>query len=220
MGTGTVKHCAKCGAPTYISSDAVDRCSRCTAPFPVEVPIEFSKFERRLWAFAGYAVISATVLVFIGAISAAVARILYKPLDVAGNGMSPQIQDGDSILVSEPMGRFVPIHQGDVVTYRDPQDREYRRMARVIASPGDRLRIDQGVVWLNGTRQKEPYVLGGNRDRRSMAELTIPVGSYFLMGDNRSLSSDSREFGPVERSLIYGKAVFVYWPTRDAGVVH
>ena len=52
-----------------------------------------------------------------------------------------------------------------------------------------------------------------------MAEIVVPPEAYFMMGDHRSISSDSREFGPVERSLIYGKAVFVYWPARDAGVV-
>jgi signal peptidase I len=57
------------------------------------------------------------------------------------------------------------------------------------------------------------------RDSRSLPEMIVPEGSYFMMGDHRSISSDSREFGPVERGLIYGKAVFVYWPARDAGVV-
>ncbi len=57
------------------------------------------------------------------------------------------------------------------------------------------------------------------RDNRSMAEMIVPDDSYFMMGDHRSISSDSREFGPVERDLIYGKAVFVYWPAKDAGVV-
>jgi signal peptidase I len=52
-----------------------------------------------------------------------------------------------------------------------------------------------------------------------MAEIVVPEGCYFMMGDHRSISSDSRDFGPVERPLIYGKAVFVYWPQRDAGVV-
>jgi signal peptidase I len=52
-----------------------------------------------------------------------------------------------------------------------------------------------------------------------MVEMVVPEGAYFMMGDHRSISSDSREFGPVERSLIYGKAVFIYWPARDAGVV-
>jgi len=85
--------------------------------------------------------------------------------------------------------------------------------------PGDRLRIDHGRVWLNGKSQIEGYVPEIFEDSRSMAEIVVPDDNYFVMGDHRSISSDSREFGPVERSLIYGKAVFIYWPTKDAGVV-
>ena len=80
-------------------------------------------------------------------------------------------------------------------------------------------RPSRGQVWVNGERLSEPYVPDMYRDNRSMAEIVVPEGTYFMMGDHRSISSDSREFGPVERSLIYGKAVFVYWPTQDAGVV-
>jgi signal peptidase I len=76
------------------------------------------------------------------------------------------------------------------------------------------------VVFINGRAQEENYVPDEFRDSRSYPETVVPEGSYFMMGDHRSISSDSREFGPVQRSLIYGKAVFVYWPTRDAGVVH
>jgi signal peptidase I len=76
------------------------------------------------------------------------------------------------------------------------------------------------MVWLNGKPQSESYVPDEYRDTRSFEETVVPEGYYFMMGDHRSISSDSREFGPVERSLIYGKAVFVYWPARDAGVVH
>jgi signal peptidase I len=75
------------------------------------------------------------------------------------------------------------------------------------------------VVWLNGRRQIERYVPDIYEDSRSMADIIVPAESYYVMGDHRSISSDSRDFGPVERSLIYGKAVFVYWPARDAGVV-
>ena len=106
-----------------------------------------------------------------------------------------------------------------MVVFHYPRDPEKSYIKRVIALPGDRLRIDHGVVWLNGVRQEENYVPDEYRDGRSMAEMVIPPEEYFMMGDHRSISSDSREFGPVERGLIYGKAVFVYWPTRDAGVV-
>jgi signal peptidase I len=83
----------------------------------------------------------------------------------------------------------------------------------------DRISIDRGQVWLNGQLLDESYVPEIYRDARSMPEMVVPEGCYFMMGDHRSISSDSREFGPVERSLIYGKAVFVYWPAKDAGVV-
>ena len=89
----------------------------------------------------------------------------------------------------------------------------------MIALPGDRIWIDHGELWLNGVRVPENYVPDRYRDTRSMAEMVVPDDCYFMMGDHRSISSDSREFGPVERDLIYGKAVFVYWPARDAGVV-
>jgi signal peptidase I len=106
------------------------------------------------------------------------------------------------------------------VVFHYPRDPEKSYIKRVIALPGDRLRIDRGQVWLNGRRQREVYVPEEYRDTKSMMEIVVPDDAYFMMGDHRSISSDSREFGPVERSLIYGKAVFVYWPARDAGVVH
>jgi len=106
-----------------------------------------------------------------------------------------------------------------VVVFHYPRDPEKSYIKRVIAVPGDKLWIDRGVVWLNGQALPEGYVPDEYRDTRSMAELIVPPGAYFMMGDHRSISSDSREFGPVERSLIYGKAVFIYWPAKDAGVV-
>jgi signal peptidase I len=111
------------------------------------------------------------------------------------------------------------IERGDVVVFHYPRDLEKSYIKRVIALPGDRLRIDHGMVWLNGQPQAEKYVPEEYRDSRTYAEIVIPENSYFMMGDHRSISSDSREFGPVERSFIYGKAAFVYWPASDAGTV-
>jgi signal peptidase I len=107
-----------------------------------------------------------------------------------------------------------------VVVFRYPRDPEKSYIKRVIALPGDTLRIDRGRVYVNGTLLHEPYVPQEYRDTRSLTEMVIPAESYFMMGDHRSISSDSRDFGPVYRSLIYGKAVFVYWPAHDVGVVH
>lgn len=151
--------------------------------------------------------------------SVLIITFLYQPVRVEGTSMLPRLEDRDRLFINKFVYHLSAIGRGDVVVFHYPRDPEKSYIKRVVALPGDRLRIDHGVVYLNGTQQDEPYVPDEFRDSRSMAEMVIPPGSYFMMGDHRSISSDSREFGPVERSLIYGKAAFVYWPTRDAGVV-
>ena len=134
--------------------------------------------------------------------------------------MLPRLEDRDRLFINKFVYRISSIERGDIVVFRYPRDPEKSYIKRVIALPGDHIRIDRGEVWLNGKPISENYVPDQYRDSRSMPEMVIPDDCYFMMGDHRSISSDSREFGPVERSLIYGKAVFIYWPTRDAGVVH
>jgi len=134
--------------------------------------------------------------------------------------MLPRMEDRDRLFINKFVYRISAIERGDVVVFHYPRDPEKSYIKRVIALPGDRLRIDHGNVWVNGRKLAEPYVPEEFRDTRSVSEMEVPLGTYYMMGDHRSISSDSREFGPVERSLIYGKAVFIYWPARDAGVVH
>ena len=153
------------------------------------------------------------------AASVLIITFLYQPVRVEGTSMLPRLEDSDRLFINKFVYRFEAIERGDVVVFHYPRDPEKSYIKRVIALPGDRLRIDHGQVWLNGKPLRERYVPEEYRDSRSMAEMVIPEDSYFMMGDHRSISSDSREFGPVDRSLIYGKAVFVYWPARDAGVV-
>jgi signal peptidase I len=100
-----------------------------------------------------------------------------------------------------------------------PHDHEKSYIKRVIALPGDDLRIDHGRVYVNGKLMVEKYVPVQFEDERSQPEVVIPENEYFVMGDHRSISSDSRDFGPVDRDLIYGKAAFVYWPMEQMGVV-
>ena len=151
--------------------------------------------------------------------SVLIITFLYQPVRVEGTSMLPRLEDHDRLFINKFVYRLAAIERGDVVVFHYPRDPEKSYIKRVIALPGDRLRIDRGVVLVNGQPQAEPYVPEEYRDRRSYAEMVVPEDAYFMMGDHRSISSDSREFGPVERSLIYGKAVFIYWPTKDAGVV-
>jgi signal peptidase I len=152
--------------------------------------------------------------------SVLIITFLYQPVRVEGTSMLPRLEDSDRLFINKFVYHFTAIERGDVVVFRPPSDPERSYIKRVIALPGDRLRIDHGRVIVNGKLIREPYVPLEYRDNRSMAEITIPSDSFFMMGDHRNISYDSRSFGAVPRSLIYGKAVFVYWPRRDLGVVH
>ncbi len=144
---------------------------------------------------------------------------LYRPVSVEGTSMLPLLEDQDRLFINEYAYRFGEIHRGDVVVFYYPHDLTKSYIKRVIALPGDRLKIDHGTVWVNGKELAENYVPRKYEDDRSLPETTIPSGNYFVMGDHRSISSDSRDFGPVRRDLIYGRAAFVYWPVEQAGVV-
>jgi signal peptidase I len=158
-------------------------------------------------------------LLISAAASVLIITFLYQPVRVEGTSMLPRLEDHDRLFINKFVYRFSAIERDDVVVFHYPRDPEKSYIKRVIAVPGDRIRIDRGQVYLNGRRLREPYVPAMYEDTRSMPEMVVPDDEYFVMGDHRSISSDSREFGPVDRSLIYGKAVFVYWPMSDAGVV-
>ena len=144
---------------------------------------------------------------------------LYQPVRVEGTSMLPRLEDRDRLFINKFVYHFAGIERGDVVVFHYPRDPEKSYIKRVIALPGDRIRIDRGRVFVNDVALREPYVPQQYRDERSMPELTVPTESYFVLGDHRNVASDSRDFGPVDRSLIYGKAVFIYWPAHDVGVV-
>jgi signal peptidase I len=144
---------------------------------------------------------------------------LYQPVRVEGTSMLPRLEDSDRLFINKFVYHFTAIERGDVVVFRSPEDMERSFIKRVIALPGDHLRIDHGRIIVNGKLLHEPYVPMEYRDNNSMAEITVPEDCYFMMGDHRNISYDSRAFGPIQRSLIYGKAVFVIWPKRDVGTV-
>lgn len=153
------------------------------------------------------------------AVSAFIIIFLYQPVRVEGTSMLPMLKDQDRLFINKIVYRVEDIHRGDVVVFLYPHDHSKSYIKRVIALPGDDLRIDHGEVYVNRKRVVEKYVPTRFADERSQPETVVPPHEYFVMGDHRSISSDSRDFGPVERGLIYGKAAFVYWPMDQAGVV-
>ena len=151
------------------------------------------------------------------AVSAFFIIFLYQPVRVDGTSMLPTLEDQERVFVNKFVYRFERIERGDVIVFRYPLEPSKSYIKRVIAGPGDRIRIENGLVYVNGREIDEPYVPAMYEDVRSYAETVVGPHGYFVMGDHRNLSRDSRDFGPVDESYIYGKAVFGYWPVTRVG---
>ncbi len=153
------------------------------------------------------------------AISAFIIIFIYQPVKVEGTSMMPSLEDQERIFVNKFVYRLESIERGDVVVFRYPRDPSKSYIKRVIGVAGDRIRIDGGQVYVNDEAVDEAYVPPAYSDSRSYPETVVPQNSYFVLGDHRSMSNDSRDFGPVNQSYIYGKAVFGYWPVDKLGRV-
>ncbi len=180
------------------------------------VRVEAPRAGLRSWALDLFVsvIFSAFIIVFV-----------YQPVRVEGTSMLPSLEDQDRLFISKfAYYKFVyhpgEVHRGDVVVFKYPHDATKNYIKRVIGVPGDDLRIDHGAVWLNGIALREPYIPARYQDDRSQPETVLGPDEFFCMGDNRSISFDSRDFGPVDRNLIYGRAAFVIWPMDQVGVVH
>jgi signal peptidase I len=145
---------------------------------------------------------------------------VYQPVKVEGGSMEPGLEDQERIFINKLVYRLEKIERGDIVVFHYPRDPQKSFIKRVIGLPGDRINISYGHVYVNGKQLLEPYVPSDYLDTRSSPELIVPSNSYYVLGDHRSMSNDSREFGPVTRNYIYGKAVFGYWPMEKMGILH
>jgi signal peptidase I len=142
---------------------------------------------------------------------------LYQPVKVEGTSMAPLLSDQERIFINKFVYRFEPIERRDVVVFWYPLDRSKSFIKRVIGLPGESVEIRQGVVYVNGHAISEPYVPPQYADASDYGPIRVPQGSYFVMGDHRISSNDSRVFGSVPIEYIYGRAVFAYWPVDHFG---
>ena len=167
---------------------------------------------------------------------------VVKPFRIPSESMEPTLDVGQRVLVNRVSGRFSEPERGDVVVFKPPvgadedecgvehptdqacsrptpQRSDTNFIKRVVGVPGDRLKVIGGHVYVDGRRQPEPFV---RPDRgcpicNLPREITVPAGHFFMMGDNRGASADSREWGPVPEDWIIGDAFFTYWPPRQIG---
>lgn len=144
---------------------------------------------------------------------------LYQPVQVEGTSMMPRLSDHERIFINKFVYRFEPIHRGDIVVFRYPLDPSKSYIKRVIGLPGEWVSIQQGVVEINGKPLAESYVPPSYLDHDSYPPVYVEPGHYYVLGDHRDSSNDSRVWGTVDRGFIYGKAAFVYWPLDQAGTL-
>ncbi len=196
---------------------------------------------------AGGSLLELVVIVAVAlGLALGIQAFLIKPYKIPSESMVPTLQIGQRVLVNRIGERFSPPDVGDVVVFHPPTGAEEDDMCgqqppagqvclkstpqradvnfikRVVAGPGDRLKIVNGHVILNGKLQKEPFIRpcnGGAGQCDFPKEVTIPADHYFMMGDNRGSSDDSRYWGPVPRKWIIGAAFGTYWPPKRIGLL-
>jgi signal peptidase I len=144
---------------------------------------------------------------------------LYQPVRVEGTSMQPSLVNEERIFINKFVYRFSDIARGDTVVFQFPGDPSKSYIKRVIGMPGDRVTVDHGRVIVNGAPLAEPYVPAEYRDEASYPEIQVEPDFYYVLGDHRNSSNDSRNWGTVKRGYIYGKAVFVYWPLDRLGLL-
>lgn len=155
-------------------------------------------------------------------IAVLVVLFLYRPVRVEGTSMLPSLHNQERLFINEFGYRFglEKIRRGDTVVFWYPEDTTKSYIKRVIGLPGDRVRITNGYVYIDGKKLVEKYIPARVRGDQDWGPETVPPHKYFVLGDDRIASNDSRAWGFVPRSYIYGKAVFVFWPLSRLGEVH
>jgi signal peptidase I len=187
-------------------------------PTPIPNPAEarpVSSVRASLWSALSWV----RDLAFSVLIAVILIVFIYQPVKVEGTSMMPTLTDQERIFINKFTYHFGlgSIERGDMVVFWYPGDPSKSYIKRVIGIPGDTVYIDAGQVFVNDRALVESYIPEDYRDRVSWEEHRVPRGEYFVLGDHRSSSSDSRTWGFVKRDAIYGKAVFVYWPLKNMG---
>jgi signal peptidase I len=179
-------------------------------PAAAEVPAETSLWGALSWIRdLAFSVLIAVVLIV----------FIYQPVKVEGTSMMPTLTDQERIFINKFTYHYGlgNIERSDMVVFLYPLEPSKSYIKRIIGVPGDIVKIVSGDVYVNGDRLVENYVPDSYRDHLSWGPERVPPNKYFVLGDHRSSSNDSRAWGFVDRKYIYGKAVFVYWPLDKMG---
>jgi len=184
--------------------------------FETGVPPEERRSPKKGGGFVEFLVILiiAFALVF-GLVRPYVLEAFYIPSE----SMVPTLEVGDRVFVNKFVYRFSEPERGDIVVFRSTEGGEEELIKRVVGVPGDTVEDRDGVLFVNGVPQKEPYVNAQFPDSGFYGPTIVPPGHVFAMGDNRANSRDSRFFGPVPFENIEGEAFVSFWPPSHVGLL-
>lgn len=164
-------------------------------------------------------------LVIAGGIFVVIYAFLFRPYQVNGESMLPNFHNGEYILTNLIALRFSDIEKGEVIVFKAPNNNDKDYIKRVIATEGDIVKIENGRVYVNnilvneGSYLPEHFITTNGPFIKDGEEITVPQDQYFVLGDNRGASSDSRDWGFVSRDEIIGKSMVVYWPPQEFKIV-
>jgi len=163
-------------------------------------------------------------LVVFAAIGTAIYFFIAQPHKVSGSSMVPNFHNGDYIITDKVSYKIGSPQHGDIIVFKNPRDESQDFIKRIIGIPGDTVKVENGVVTVNGTQIPEPYLLSGlfTENRAYFTEgkeVTVEDGKYIVFGDNRPNSSDSREWGFITNAEIIGKVFLRYWPADQIGII-
>lgn len=164
-------------------------------------------------------------IVVILAIMVMIYLFIMSPQEINGQSMFPTFEHGEYILTNKIEYKLTDPKRGDVVIFKSPKNKDVDYIKRIIGLPGDKVKLMDNGIYINGYKLDESdyldssvMVFGGSYLRENQ-EIMVPDGYFFVMGDNRPHSSDSREFGPIIKTDFIGKAFLRYWPFDKAGFV-
>ncbi len=164
------------------------------------------------------------VIVFAIAIFLFVYLLILQPHKIKGQSMEPNFFDGEYLLTEKVSYRLNGPKRGDVIVFKAPTGNDEEFIKRIIGLPQEKVSIKDGKVYINGHVLEENYLPGSTQTLggfflKEGEEKVVPEGYYFVLGDNRSASSDSRSWGFVAKEKITGRAWILYWPPQKAGIV-
>lgn len=172
----------------------------------------------------GYFIEFFETLIIFGAIFAALYLFVAQFHKVSGNSMVPTLQNGDYLITEKVSYKFRDPTRGEIIVLKNPKDESQDFIKRVIALPGDTLEISNNKIFLNGRLLEEPYLPTGAPTKGGafvVNDSPVKAGNnqYFVIGDNREHSSDSRTWGPIIKEEIVGRAIFRYFPFQNISLL-